>query len=57
MMSYLVGVGFGWTRRRWYWFLDDMPRDHLPFLGQDSGGKQLQELVFVWKPTEVSLAE
>ena len=36
-MSYLVGVGLGWTRGSWCWFLDDSPRDHLPFLSWDSG--------------------
>ena len=27
------------------------------FLVKTRGGQQLQKLVFVWKPTEVSLAE
>jgi len=36
-MSYLVGVGLRWTRGSWCRFLDDSPRDHLPFLGQDTG--------------------
>ena len=44
MMSYLVGVGLWWTWRGWYWFLDDTPCDHLPFLGQDSGGNACRSL-------------
>ena len=43
-MSYLVGVGLWWTWGSWCWFLDDSPRDHLSFLGQDSGGNSYRSL-------------
>ena len=46
-MSYLVGVRLWWTRGSLCWFLDDSPRDHLPFLSWHSGGQHLQKFVFV----------
>ena len=44
MMSYLVGVGLWWTWGCWCWFLDHSTCDHLPFLGQDSGGNDCRSL-------------
>ena len=42
--SYLVGVRLWWTWGSWCWFLDDSPRNRLPFLGQDSGGNACRSL-------------
>ena len=41
---YLVGVRLWWTRGSLCWFLDDSPRDHLPFLSWDSGGNTCRGL-------------
>ena len=43
-VNHLVGVRLWWTWGSWCWFLDHSSRDHLPFLGQDSGGNACRSL-------------